>query len=68
MIARPAGPSNVQVASAASVVRAGYRGRGRIAVRAHSSELFKVGVRVDESRGKRGGSDTPFGRVTWIPV
>ena len=32
------------------------------------TELFEVGMHVDESRGKREGSDTPFGRVTWIPV
>lgn len=30
--------------------------------------LFEAGVHVDESRGKRVGSDTPFGKVTRRPV
>jgi hypothetical protein len=37
-------------------------------VQTHGAGLFEVGVRVDESGGKRGWSDTPYGRVTWIPV
>ena len=37
-------------------------------VQTHGAGLFEVGVRVDESGGKRGWSDTPFGRVAWIPV
>jgi hypothetical protein len=37
-------------------------------VHTHGAGLFEVGVRVDESEGKRGWSDTPFGRVAWIPV
>jgi hypothetical protein len=37
-------------------------------VQTHGAGLFEVGVRVDESAGKRGWSDTPFGRVAWIPV
>jgi hypothetical protein len=37
-------------------------------VHTHGAGLFEVGVRVDDSRGKRGWSDTPFGRVAWIPI
>ena len=37
-------------------------------VQMHGAGLFEVGVRVDESEGKRGWSDTPYGRVAWIPV
>jgi len=37
-------------------------------VHSHGAGLFEVGVRVDDSGGKRGWSDTPFGRVVWIPV
>ena len=37
-------------------------------VQTHGVGLFEVGVRVDESGGKQGWSDTPFGRVAWIPV
>lgn len=37
-------------------------------VQMHGAGLFEIGVRVDESRGKRGWSDTPYGRVAWIPV
>jgi hypothetical protein len=32
----------------------------------HGAGLFEIGVRVDESRGRRGWSDTPFGRLAWI--
>jgi len=35
-------------------------------VQTHGAGLFEIGVHVDESRGKRGWSDTPFGRVAWI--
>ena len=37
-------------------------------VQTHGAGLFEIGVRVDETRGKRGWSDTPFGRVAWIPM
>lgn len=37
-------------------------------VQTHGAGLFEVGVRVDESGGKRGWSDTPYGRMAWIPV
>lgn len=37
-------------------------------VQTHGAGLFEVGVRVDESGGKRGWSDTPYGRVAWITV
>ena len=37
-------------------------------VQTHGTGLFEVGVHVDESRGKRGWSDTPYGRVAWIPI
>ena len=37
-------------------------------VESHGAGLFEVGVRVDEDGGKRGSSETPFGRVAWIPV
>jgi len=37
-------------------------------VRTHGAGLYEVGVRVDESGGKRGWSDTPHGRVAWIPI
>jgi len=37
-------------------------------VESHGAGLFEVGVRVDEDGGKRGLSETPFGRVAWIPV
>ncbi len=36
-------------------------------VQTHGAGLFEVGVRVDDSGGKQGWSDTPFGRVAWIP-
>jgi hypothetical protein len=34
----------------------------------HGAGLFEVGVCIYESGGKRCGSDTPFGRVAWIPI
>lgn len=37
-------------------------------VQTHGAGLFEIGVRVDERRGKRGWSDTPYGRVAWIPI
>ena len=37
-------------------------------VESHGAGLFEVGVRVDEDGGKRGWSETPFGRVAWILV
>ena len=37
-------------------------------VQTHGAGLFELGVRVDEGGGKQGWSDTPFGRVVWIPV
>lgn len=37
-------------------------------VESHGAGLFEVGVRVDEDGGKQGWSETPFGRVAWIPV
>jgi hypothetical protein len=37
-------------------------------VESHGAGLFEVGVRVDEDGGKRGFSETPFRRVSWIPV
>jgi hypothetical protein len=37
-------------------------------VQTHGAGLFEVGVRIYESGGKRGWSDTPFGRVAWIPI
>ncbi len=37
-------------------------------VESYGAGLFEVGVRVDEDGGKRGSSETPFGRVAWIPV
>jgi len=37
-------------------------------VETHGAGLYEVGVRVDESGGKRGWSDTPFGRVAWVPT
>jgi len=37
-------------------------------VQTHGAGLFEIGVRVDERSGKRRWSDTPFGRVAWIPV
>jgi hypothetical protein len=37
-------------------------------VQTHGAGLFEIGVRVDERCGKRRWSDTPFGRVAWIPV
>ncbi|KAI0293343.1 glyoxalase-like domain-containing protein [Multifurca ochricompacta] len=37
-------------------------------VETHGAGLFEIGVRVDESGGKRGSSETPFGRVVWVPV
>lgn len=37
-------------------------------VESHGAGLFEIGVRVDEDSGKRGSSETPFGRVAWIPV
>jgi hypothetical protein len=32
-------------------------------VQTHGAGLFEIGVLVDGSRGKRGWSDTPFGRA-----
>ena len=40
----------------------------RTFVQTHGAGLFEVGVRIYESGGKRGWSDTPFGRVAWIPI
>ena len=37
-------------------------------VQSHGAGLFEVGVRIYKSGGKRGWSDTPFGRVAWIPI
>jgi len=37
-------------------------------VQTHGAGLFEIGVRIDESSGKQGWSDTPFGRVAWIPL
>ena len=37
-------------------------------VQTHGAGLYEVGVRVDESGGKRGWSDTPYGRVAWISI
>jgi hypothetical protein len=37
-------------------------------VRTHGAGLFELGVHVDEGGKKRGSSETPFGRVAWIPV
>ena len=37
-------------------------------VQTHGAGLFEVGIRIYESGGKRGWSDTPFGRVAWIPI
>ena len=37
-------------------------------VRTHGAGLFELGVRIAESGGKQGSSETPFGRVAWIPV
>jgi len=37
-------------------------------VQTHGAGLFEIGVRIDESGGKQGWSDTPFGRVAWIPL
>jgi hypothetical protein len=37
-------------------------------VESHGAGLYEVGVQVDEDSGKRGSSETPFGRVAWIPV
>ena len=38
-------------------------------VESHGAGLYEVGVQVDEDRGGKGGSsETPFGRVAWIPV
>jgi hypothetical protein len=37
-------------------------------VQTHGAGLFEVGVRVDESGGNEGSSDTPYARVAWIPV
>ena len=37
-------------------------------VQTHGAGLFEIGVRVDKRCGKRRWSDTPFGRVAWIPM
>ena len=37
-------------------------------VQTHGAGLYEVGVCVDESGGKQGWSDTPYGRVAWISV
>ena len=37
-------------------------------VQTYSVGLFEIGVCVDERCGKRRWSDTPFGRVAWIPM
>ena len=37
-------------------------------VQTHGAGLFEVVVRVDESGGNEGSSDTPYGRVAWVPV
>jgi hypothetical protein len=37
-------------------------------VQSHGAGLFEVGVRIDEIGGKRGWSDTPFGRVAWMSI
>ncbi|KAH8984989.1 glyoxalase-like domain-containing protein [Lactarius hatsudake] len=37
-------------------------------VESHGAGLFEVGVRVDEDGEKRGSSETPFGRIAWVPV
>jgi hypothetical protein len=37
-------------------------------VESHGAGLLEVDVRVDEDGGRRGLSETPFGRVAWIPV
>jgi hypothetical protein len=37
-------------------------------VESHGAGLYEVGVQVHEDSGKRGSSETPFGRVAWIPV
>jgi hypothetical protein len=34
----------------------------------HGARLFEVGLRVDDSGGKRGWSNAPFGRVARIPA
>jgi len=36
-------------------------------VQTHGAGLFEIGVRVDETHGKRGW-DSPFGRVACIPM
>ncbi|KAH9957189.1 hypothetical protein BC827DRAFT_1157364 [Russula dissimulans] len=42
---------------------------GRIAFkRTNGAGLFEINMRVDESRGKQGWSDTPFGRLGWTPL
>ena len=53
-------PSYAQMASAAGAVRAGYR--------THGAGPFEIGLLVNEGGGKRGWSDTPFGRVAWMTV
>lgn len=37
-------------------------------VDSHGAGLFEVGVRVDEDGEKRGSSETPFGRIAWVPA
>jgi len=37
-------------------------------VQTHGAGLFEIGVRIDESNGRQGWSDTPFGRVAWVPL
>ncbi|KAF8264651.1 peptidase S8/S53 domain-containing protein [Lactarius quietus] len=36
-------------------------------VESHGAGLYELGVRVEDG-GKRGSSETPFGRIAWIPV
>ncbi len=37
-------------------------------VQTYGVGLFKIGVHIDKRCGKRCWSDTPFGRVAWIPM
>jgi hypothetical protein len=41
---------------------------GFVHTHASGAGLFEVGVRVDDSGGKRGWLDAPFERVAWIPI
>jgi hypothetical protein len=50
----------VKVGSVAGAVRAGYQN--------HDAGLYEVGLPLDGGGGKRGWTDTPFGRVAWINV